>query len=51
MATHSKGSYVAYRSKRNALTTKEIAYRTKIAEELKKFCEEDFPNGAMIIDD
>ena len=50
MATHSKGKYVAYRSRRNAPTPKEIVgrERVRIAEELAKFCDEPFPNGATI---
>lgn len=50
MSTHSKGKYVAFRSKRNAPTPKEIAGRKRIAEELQRFCEEPFPNGATIIE-
>ena len=50
MATHSKGSYVAYRSGRNALTSRELAARKRIAEECEKFCNEPFPNGAEIIE-
>jgi hypothetical protein len=48
MVTHSKGSYVAFRTGRYKLTSKEIAFRMRVAEECKKFCEEPFPNGAVI---
>lgn len=50
MTTHSKGSYVAYRSKRNAPTRRELAAKLRIAAELKQFCDEPFPNGAKIIE-
>ena len=45
MTTHSKGSYVAYRSGRNAPTHRQKMW---IARQLKQFCEEPFPNGAEI---
>ena len=48
MVTHPKGSYVAFRTGRYKLTLKEIAFRMRVAEECKKFCEEPFPNGAVI---
>jgi hypothetical protein len=48
MTTHSKGSYVAFRSGRNAPTRKELARRKYIAEECRKFCDEPFPNGAVV---
>ena len=50
MTTHSKGSYVAYRSGRNALTYKQKVFRErmKAVEESKRYCEEPFPNGACI---
>jgi len=51
MTTHSKGSYVAYRSKRNAPTRLEKLHRERIriAEELQRFCNEPFPNGAEVV--
>jgi len=42
MTTHSKGKYVAFRSKRDALTRKQIAARMRIAAELKAYCMEPF---------
>ena len=49
MTTHSQGSYVAFRSERNAPTQKEIAARRRLAAEFKKYSEDDFPNGAKIL--
>jgi hypothetical protein len=48
MTTHSKGKYIAYRSGRNNPTKRELAARKRVAEELKVFCEDPFPNGAVI---
>ena len=48
MTTHSKGSYVAYRSGRNAPTARQKQW---LARELVRFCEEPFPNGAIITHD
>lgn len=50
MATHSKGKYIAFRSHRNAPTKREIVARerVRIADELARFCDEPFPNGATI---
>ena len=45
MTTHSKGSYVAYRSERNAPTSRQKQW---LARQLKQFCEEPFPNSAII---
>lgn len=38
----------AFRSHRNDLTFREIASRLRIAQECKNFCDEPFPNGAVI---
>jgi hypothetical protein len=50
MATHSKGSYVAFRSGRNAPTRKELARRKYLSEEMEKFCDAPFPHDQVIDD-
>jgi len=45
----SKPSY--RKPKGRNLTAKEKAFRLRVADECKKFCEEPFPNGAEILFD
>jgi hypothetical protein len=48
MTTHSKGTYVAYRSGRNAPTQREIAARARVAQLCKEFCDSPFADGCEV---
>ena len=49
MTTHSKGSYVAFRSGRNAPSKRELVARQRVAEACREYCNEPFPEKGELL--